>query len=72
MFKGQERNSKRNFLISLSVRSYIYDRVCGLVVRVPGCRPRGPGFDCRRYRIFCVAVGLECGPLSLVRINETI
>jgi hypothetical protein len=23
-----------------------------------------------RYRIFCVAVGLERGPLSLVRINE--
>jgi hypothetical protein len=20
------------------------DRLCGLVVRVPGCRPRGPGF----------------------------
>jgi hypothetical protein len=33
-------------------------------------RPRGPGFDSRRYQIFCVAVGLERDPLSLVRINE--
>jgi hypothetical protein len=23
-----------------------------LVVRLPGCRPRGPGFDSRRYHIF--------------------
>jgi hypothetical protein len=27
-------------------------------------RPRGPGFDSRRYQIFRVAVGLERGPLS--------
>jgi hypothetical protein len=27
-------------------------RLCGLVVRVPGCRPRGPGFDYRRHQIF--------------------
>jgi hypothetical protein len=38
--------------------------------RVPGCKPRDPEFDSRRYQIFCVAVGLERGPLSLVRINE--
>jgi hypothetical protein len=44
--------------------------VCGLVVRIPGCRPRGPGFDSRRYQIFWVAVGLEQGPLRLVNINE--
>jgi hypothetical protein len=53
--------------------SYIYitaDRVCGLVVRVPGCYPRGPGFDSRRYQIFSVAVSLERGPLSLMSINE--
>jgi hypothetical protein len=36
----------------------------------PGYKSRGPGFDSRRYQILCVAVGLERGPLSLVRINE--
>jgi hypothetical protein len=45
------------------------DRRCGLVVRVPGYRPRGPGFVYRRYQIFWV-VGLERGPLSLVKIIE--
>jgi hypothetical protein len=27
------------------------DRLCGLVVRVPGYRSRGPRFDSRRYQI---------------------
>jgi len=31
---------------------YIYDRACGLVVRVSGYRYRGLGFDSRRYQIF--------------------
>jgi hypothetical protein len=44
--------------------------LCGLVVGVPGCRPRGLGLDSRCYQIFCIAVGLEQGPLSLMRINE--
>jgi hypothetical protein len=43
------------------------DRLCGLVVRVPGYRSRGPGFDSRCYQIFLEVVGLERGPLSLVR-----
>jgi hypothetical protein len=30
----------------------ISDRLCGLVVRVPGYRSRGPRFDSRRYQIF--------------------
>jgi hypothetical protein len=32
--------------------------------------PRGAGFDCRRYKIFCVTVVLQRFPLSLMRINE--
>jgi hypothetical protein len=28
------------------------DRFCGIVVRLPGCRPTGPGFDFRRCQIF--------------------
>jgi hypothetical protein len=42
----------------------------GLVVRVSDYRSRGPGFDSRRYQIFWEVVGLERGPLSLVRITE--
>jgi hypothetical protein len=40
------------------------------VVRVPGYRSRGSGFDSRRCQIFCEVVGLERGSLSLVRITE--
>jgi hypothetical protein len=54
----------------LTKASYNIHYLCDLVARVPGRRHRGPGFDSRRYHIFCVAVGLERGPLSLVRINE--
>jgi hypothetical protein len=46
------------------------DRLCGLVVRVSGYRYRGLGFDSRRYKIFGLVVGLERGPLSLVRSTE--
>jgi hypothetical protein len=46
------------------------DRFCGLVVRVSGYRSRGPGFDSQRYQIFLEVVGLERGPLSLVRTTE--
>jgi hypothetical protein len=56
-------------LIYLHIHSFA-DRLCGLVVRLPDCRHRGQGFDSRRYKLFCVVVGLEWGPLSLVRINE--
>jgi hypothetical protein len=28
------------------------DRLCDLVVRVTGCRPTGPGFDSRCYKVF--------------------
>jgi hypothetical protein len=40
------------------------------VIIVPGYRYRGPGFDSRHHQMFCVAVGLERVPLSLVRIIE--
>jgi hypothetical protein len=46
------------------------DRLCGLVVRVPGYRSRDPGFDYWGYQIFWEVVGLERGPLSLVSIIE--
>jgi hypothetical protein len=46
------------------------ERLCGPVIRVPGYRSRGPGFDSRPYQIFWEVVGLERGPLSLVRIIE--
>jgi hypothetical protein len=46
------------------------DLLCGLVVRLPGCRYRGPGFDSWRYQIFWVTMSLERGPLILARINE--
>jgi hypothetical protein len=41
-----------------------------LVVRVAGYKSRVLGFDSRRYQIFREGVGLERGPLSLVRITE--
>jgi len=63
--------------VCLCIYIYIYiyivvllDRLCGLVVRVSGYRFRGPGLDPRRYQIFWVVVGLERGPLNLVRLIE--
>jgi hypothetical protein len=44
------------------------DHLCRLVVRVPGYRARGPGHDPQRCQLFRVTVGLERGPLNLVRI----
>jgi hypothetical protein len=48
----------------------VFDRLCGLVVTVPGYKSRGPGFDSRRYQIFWEVVGLERGTLSLVSTIE--
>ena len=36
----------------LNVFLFLFDRLCGLVVRVSGYRYRGLGFDSRRYQIF--------------------
>jgi hypothetical protein len=48
----------------------LWDRLCGLMVRVPSYRSRNQRFDSRRYHFFGEAVGLERGPLSLVSISE--
>jgi hypothetical protein len=45
------------------------DRLCGLVVRVPGYRSGGPGIDSRELQEKKV-VGLERGTLSLVSTTE--
>jgi hypothetical protein len=47
-----------------------YDRLRGLVVRVPGYRSRSPKFFSLRYQIFRQVVGLERGPMSLVSTIE--
>jgi hypothetical protein len=46
------------------------DCLCGLVVRVPGYRFRGPWFDSRSYHNFWEVVVLERGLLSLVSTTE--
>jgi hypothetical protein len=45
-----------------------FDRLCGLVVRVPGYRFGGPEFDSQALQK--KVVGLERGPLSLVSTTE--
>jgi hypothetical protein len=46
------------------------DRLYGQVVRVPGYRSTGSGFDSRRYQMLCEAVVLERAPLRPMRITE--
>jgi hypothetical protein len=46
------------------------DRLCGLLVWVPGCRSKGPAFDSQRYQIFWEVVGLVRGPISPVGTIE--
>jgi hypothetical protein len=48
----------------IDLRTVRRDRLCGLMVRVPGHRYKGSAFDSRRYQIFWEVVGLERGPLS--------
>jgi hypothetical protein len=50
--------------------SFYADRLCGLVVRVPGYSSRGPGSIPGTTRFYSEVVGLERGPLSLVSTNE--
>jgi hypothetical protein len=46
------------------------DRLCGLVVKVPGYRSSGPGSIPGATKFFWEVVGLERDPLSLGRIIE--
>jgi hypothetical protein len=57
-------------LYLLSVNAYMYDHLCGLVVKAPGYTSRSPGFDSRHYQIFWEVVGLERGPLGLLSTIE--
>jgi hypothetical protein len=59
------RGKDLNYFIILIMT---HDRLCGLVVRVPGYRSGAPGFDSWHYKQ--KVVGLERGPLSLVSTTE--
>jgi hypothetical protein len=48
----------------------LHDHLCDLVVRVPGYRSGGPGFNSRHYQILWEVLGLERSPLSLVSTIE--
>jgi hypothetical protein len=58
---------KARYVNTQNITLYVFDRLCGLVVRVSG---RGPGFDSRPYQVLCEVGGVERGPLSLVRTIE--
>jgi hypothetical protein len=71
--KNKNKNTKGN---TSQIFDFLYknkDRLCGLVLTIPGYRYRGPGFDSRRCQIFRL-VGLERGPFSssglLLTINK--
>jgi hypothetical protein len=49
---------------------HMCDRLCGLVVRVPGYRSIGQDSIPDATRFFLEVVGLKRGPLSLVSTNE--
>jgi hypothetical protein len=65
--RKRRRETKINS-VAISPQANYTDRLCCVVV--PGYRSWGPGFDSRRYQIFWEILGLERGPLSLVRIIE--
>jgi hypothetical protein len=57
-------------LILDKLRTPNCDRLFGLVVRVPGYRFRGPGFDSRCYQIFWELLSLERGTLRFLSTIE--
>jgi hypothetical protein len=62
------RGDTRKRLPLLILNSLLYDRLCGLVVRVLVYRSRGPGSISSSTKK--KVVGLERGPLSLVGTTE--
>ena len=53
MTEAKAASALRSYKITRNCRICpIFDRLCGLVVRVSGYRYRGLGFDSRRYQIF--------------------
>jgi hypothetical protein len=70
-----ENEFKMWCLYRLIVVWYIFtviwsDRLCGLVIRAPGYRSRGPGSIPVSTRFFWEVLGLKRGPLSLVSAIE--
>jgi hypothetical protein len=55
---------------SLLIIGQTYNRLCALLIRVNGYRPRGPKFDSWHYQIFWEVLGLEWGSLNLVSTTE--
>jgi hypothetical protein len=70
---GRDCDTCRNRVVGAPYRPtyfyniFIFSRE---IVTESGYSRRGPGFDYRRYQIYCAAVCLKQGTLSLVRINE--
>jgi hypothetical protein len=80
-YKMSGKSLNSSLIISLSIvivqKTFVFktwvrnsDRFCGLVVRVPGYRSRGPEFNSQHYQIFWEVVGQERSPLSLVSTVE--
>jgi hypothetical protein len=57
-------------LLGIKVCILLFDYLCGLMVRVPGYRSRGPGSIPSTIRFSEKVVGLDRGPLSLVTTTE--
>jgi hypothetical protein len=66
-FDGPEKSTIKYLLLSTSG-----DCLCGLVVGVPEYRFRGFVFDSQHCQIFCRVLGLERGPLNLLRITAEV